>query len=81
MQTAPNETPWIDRYLITSTTGRIYTRKMVYNRCLKMCGPGNGPGIRALLDSPDFMTGYTGTVPSFVAFDVLLTLSTQGNLK
>ena len=71
---------WQDRYNSTSTTGRIYTRRMVYRRCMAMCGAGNGPGVRRLLDDPEFMGFRTGMVPSAIAHDVWSTLARSGSL-
>ena len=71
---------WIDRYEITSTTGRIYTRKMVYRRCLSLCGAGNGPGIRELLDDDSFMRPLTGMAPSAIAHAVFSQLAGSGDL-
>ena len=79
--TAPPERPsWAYRYMITSRTGRVYSRREVYNSCARKLGAGNGPGIRALLDSPGFMRPLSGTVPSAVVRAVMDALLDRGAL-
>lgn len=72
---------WIDRYMITSIRGLVYSRRMVYRRCASMCGPGNGAQIRALLDDDSFMRPKGGMVPSAVARDVFSRLAGNGTLR
>jgi hypothetical protein len=70
--------PWIDRYMITSLTGRVYSRRMMYNAVSRLIGPGKGFGIRELLDDDSFMRPKTGMIPRAVAWDIYIKLIETG---
>jgi hypothetical protein len=69
---------WTDRYMITSRTGRIYTRQMMISRCRHECGPGNGAAIRALVDDDGFMRRLYGQTPASVSAEVFLQIVGSG---
>jgi hypothetical protein len=69
--------PWHDSYMITSLTGRVWTRTMVHNAAMKVLrsmsvapAGARAAAVGAVLEDVRTMRPMTGMIPAAVAWEV-----------